>query len=479
MQKEVIKNTGIYISTGALTQGITFLFWLVLAWWLAPSQFGLYALVMFVIDFFSAISIFGLDSAITRFYYTKESVSSILSNALTIFLGSSLLSLILFFFTAKLIPLFISGLSNILEKNLFLFLAIIFLNSLFNFALVHYTALKKSVIYAKLNLLKILLFCFFSLGLAYFGFGVLGLFYALLLSSLFVVILFIFKERRKISFQILSPEIIKNLASYSFPLMLYSVLGIIVSYFSRLLLDKYNDLATLGVYSFFLMLTLQVNGLWSSFNRAWTPEIFSKFSENKEKAIESVKFMTFFSSFIYLLGLTLLIVFGELFLFKLVFKEIYLSNIHLFYILLLGSLFGGIHIASYPLYYYENRTKTIFLIYSSLSLVNVFLTLFLVKNFSQTGAALSYFLMSILTAIIYMFTFKKIIQIPKEIINWTLFLSSLMVLNIIIFLKTSSSVLFLVFIILGIILAYKIGNLSEKKYLFVNLLNEIKIKMFL
>jgi hypothetical protein len=103
----------------------------------------------------------------------------------------------------------------------------------------------------------------------------------------------------------------------------------------------------------------------------------------------------------------------------------------------------------------------------------------MVKNFAQIGAALSYFLISILNAIIYLFTFKKIIQIPKEIINWTLFLSSLMVLNIIIFLKTSSPVLFLVFIILGIILAYKIGNLSEKKYLFVNLLNEIKIKMFL
>jgi len=476
MPKELIKNTGIYIVISLFSQGFIFLLWIALARWLAPSQIGIYALVMFIIEFFSAISIFGLDSAITRFYYTKENASSILSNSLVIFLCSSILALVLFFFTAKLIPLFIPGLSNILEENLLLFLGIIFTNSITNFALIHYTALKKAVSYAKLQLFKILFFFVLSLVLVYFGFGISGVFYALLFSSLPVAILFLINERKMVSFQIISPQIMKSITSYGFPLMLYSILGVVVIYFSRLLLDRYTDLATLGVYSFFLMLTLQINGLWSSFNRAWTPEIFSRFLENKEKVIENIKFMVFFSSFIYLLVIALFIIIGELFFFKLAFKEIYLSNIHLFYILLLAPLFNGIYTAAYPLYYYRNKTKLILFISLLLSVVNILLTLFMVRFFDSTGAAISFFTVAMLSPLIYLLSFKKIMQIPKEIIDWTLILSALMIFNIFILLKTSSLLLFLLITILGAVLAYKIGKLSKKRYLFFGLLKRVAEK---
>ena len=187
--------------------------------------------------------------------------------------------------------------------------------------------------------------------------------------------------------------------------------------------------------------------------------------------------MAFFSSLVYLLAFAFLIIIGELFLFKLVFKEIYLSNIHLFYILLLAPLFAGIYTAAYPLYYYENKTKIILFISLLLSGINIFLTFFMVKFFSQTGAALSYFIMSILMVFSYLFAFKKIMQIPEEIINWSFFLSAVMILAVIALLETSSSILFLIFIILGTILAYKIGGLNKKKYLFFNFLKEAKRTM--
>ena len=478
MFKELIKNTGIYIIISFFDQALIFLLWIALAWWLAPAQIGIYALVLFVIEFFSAVNLFGLNAAIMRFYYVKKSVSSILSNALIVFLCSSFLSLLLFFFLAKFIPLFIPGLSNILEENLFLFLAIIFTNSIVNFAIAHYTALKKAILYAKLQLLKLSFFCFFSLIVVYFGFGILGIFYALLFSSLLVVILFLNDERKMLSLRVISFQTMKDITSYGFPLMLYTSLGVVMVYFSRLLLDRYTDLTTLGVYSFFLMLTLQVNGLWSSFNRAWTPEVFSKLSEDKEKAIENVKLMAFLSSFFYLLVLALLIIFGELFFFKILFKEIYLSNLYIFYILLLGPLFSGIYTATYPLYYYKEKTKIILFLSLILSSVNIVLTFFMIKFFGQNGAALSFFIATMLMTIVYLFTFKKIVQIPRQIINWVLLLSGLMTISVLIFLKTFSSILFLLFIIFGIFLVYRIGNLNKQKYLFINLLKGAKEKLW-
>lgn len=465
MVNKLIKNTGIYFIVGFSAQAVIFLLWIILARILTPSQIGLYALVLFVIEFFGVLSIFGLSVALPRFYYTKESISSIFNNALVIFLVSSFLSLLLFFFTVRFISLIIPGLSNILEKNLFLFGVVIFANSLANFGLYHYTALKKAVSFAKLHLSKIILFAFLSLVFVQLGLGIIGVFYALFISSFLIAILFLIQERKIISFQMTSLRITKNITSYGFPLMLYGAFGVVTIYFSRLLLDRYTNLATLGVYSFFLILTLQVDGLWSSFNRAWTPEIFSKFSEDKEKAIENVKFVAFFSSFIYLLAFIFFIILGESFLFKFMFKEIYFLNRYLLYILLLGPLFTGVYTAAYPLYYYQKKTRIILSISIFISVMSLLFTFFMVRFLGQTGAALSFFGVSIMSSLAYLIVFKNIASIPKEIIHWALFLAGFMILSVAIFLQTSSNILFLLFIISGAILAYKLGNLSEKKYL--------------
>ncbi len=477
MSLKLIKNTSSYIVIGFLSQAFIFLLWIVLAWWLDPSQIGIYALVMFTIEFFSAISIFGLDSAIMRFYYSDEKVSSVFSNALVIFIAAIVLSLTLFFVTANWISSLIPGLANILVENLLLFSAIIFTNSIINFALIHYAALKKIFCYGRIQLLKVLFFCSFSFILVHSSLDILGVFFALLLSSLLPALLFIKSEAKRVSFHFISFPVIKNISSYAFPLMLKAVFGILTLYFSRILLDRYSDLSALGIYSFFLMLTLQVNGLWSSFNRAWTPEVFSKFLEDKKKALENIEFMTFFLSFIYLISLAVLIVVGESFLFKWILKEVYLANTHLFYILLLMPLFSGIYIASYPLYYYKKRTRLLLLISIVISAADLSLTFFMVKFFNQNGAAFGLFVISIFTVLIHLFAFKKIMQIPSKIINWAMILSVLMAVNVGVLLITKNSFLFLIFIISAAVLAYKMGDLSQKKHLFFDFIKKITAKL--
>jgi len=93
----------------------------------------------------------------------------------------------------------------------------------------------------------------------------------------------------------------------------------------------------------------------------------------------------------------------------------------------------------------------------------------MVKFLGLTGAALSFLGVSIMSSLAYLIVFQDIASIPKEIIHWALFLSGFMILGVVIFLNTSSSILFLLFIIVGAALAYKLGNLSEKKYLLIHL----------
>lgn len=426
MLKTVARNTGVYVFFSFFNQGITSLMWFLLAWWLDPGQVGLYFLAMFIVDFFTILCVLALDSAIGRFYYSKDTVPSVFTNAVFLFLISLVLFLVLFFASSNFLPYFIPGLASILKSNLLLFAGLIFVNSLVTLFFAHYVTLKKASVYGKLQTVKTVLF--FLLGLLFVkaGLGAIGIFYSLFISSLFVIFYFILKERKIVESKFLSPRIMKGLLSFGLPLLLYNILGVASAYVSRLLLDRYTDLATLGIYSFFLALILQVNGLWSTFNRAWTPETFSNLSgqkENRAATLESINFMVFALPFLYLLGFFFLVLFGKLFLFAIIFKGVYLSSINLFYILLLSPIFVGINTIASPLYYYPSKTK--FVLFSSIVVtgINILLTVFLTRYFFDKGAAFSYFLSSVITCLLYLLIFKKISEISSKIIIWTLFLA--------------------------------------------------------
>jgi O-antigen/teichoic acid export membrane protein len=279
------------------------------------------------------------------------------------------------------------------------------------------------------------------------------------------------------SINLLSYSKIKSMTLYGSPLMLYSLLGIITTYCGRILLYKYSSLVSLGVYSFFLTLVIQINGLWSNFNRAWTPEIFSQFADAKDKAIENIKNIFFIACFSYLSLISIIVILGKIFLFKLIFNEKYFLNIHIFYILLLAPLFTGIYTTAYPFYYYKKKTTKILYISLATSILNIIITYFFVKYYSQNGAALSWLLISILNSFIYLLSFRRSMEIPLTMINLTLFIGILMIFNIVILFKTHSHIFFSLICIAGAILFFKVGGLNKKKYIIIESLQKIKEKL--
>lgn len=475
MSTSVFKNTGIYFLTNLLSQGAVFIFWIIAANILSPAEIGIYALVIFVVDFFGVFAVFGLDSAITRFYYSDEKTEEIFCNSSSIFLFSSIFSIIMLSLCAGFITWLIPNLNVFLTKDIFLFYILVIASSLYTMALIHYAALKKAVWYAKISLSQTVIFFILSILFLFLNFKILGVLYALIISYLISSSIFLFKEMRVFSLnKFFSVKIIKSILGYSLPMFLSAVLGIIVAYFGRLLLTAYTNLSVLGIYSFFLTITLQINALWSIFNRSWTPKIFSMMKEDKKNALEQVKIIAFFSSFFSLLffaGFIILVKFGF---FSLFLKPVYLSNISVLYILFMALIFNGIYTATYPLYYYHKKTHLILIISVIFNIINIILTFFMVRGFGQTGAALSFLFSSIISLSIYLFVFRKIIDIPVKIIQWFIFLSCLVLSGILIFLITSSDILLFVFVAIGAYLAYNVGELDKKKYLLIELVQNFK-----
>lgn len=476
MPTVVFKNTAIYFLVNLFSQAAVFVLWIIIARVLSPADIGMYSLVIFIVDFFGAFALFGLQSAITRFYYSEEKKETVFFNALAMVVMANVFSFVLLFSTASFISRLLPEISGILNKELWLFFTLIAFSSLYSFGLSHYAASKKVLWYAAISVLQTISFFIFSLLLLFFHFKILGILIALSISYAASALFFAMKEIKNLSFGFFSFSIAKSLLHYAFPMMLYAIFGTIVAYAGRIFLDKYTSLSILGVYSFFLIITLQVNAVWATFNKSWTPEIFSMLQKDKERALKSIEFVAFFATFMYLLFFAVVIIVKNLGLFALFLKPIYISNMPIFYLLLLGPLFIGIYTAAYPLYYYDKKTNIVLLLSISLNMIDMLLTFFMVKNFSQIGAALAYAISSALSMFVFLLAFRKTMKIPGEIIIFSIALFLGMVLGTYILLKTSSEMIFLAIIILCIIFTYYYGQIYKKKHLLQELFKDIKNK---
>ncbi len=480
MSINVFKNTGIYFAVNLFSQVAVFVLWIVIAKVLPTSQIGLYALYNLVIDVFGAMALFGLNVAITRFYHSEKSEKEVFFNAFVIFLFANLLSFLMLLVLLPLISWFIPDIQFILKENFFLLVFLVIASSFYNLSLAHFAALKRVFWYAVISIIQTIIFFTVSfLLLLLFHFGIVAILYSLLISYFISSLIFLFKEKSSISLNYFSFNVIKSLLNYSFPMMLYATLGSIIIYDSRIFLDKYANLSILGIYSFFLMLTIQINAIFGTFNKAWTPEIFSQMKENSSKAIEYIKDMVFFISFSYLVCFCILIIIKQMGIFHLFLNEEYIVHSNIFYILLMAPLFVGIYTAVYPLFYYQkNSTKVIFFISTSLNILDIVLVFFMVKLFGEIGAALSFFIFYALNVFTFLIVFRKSIKISYLIVKWSFFLLALMAIGLTVLLKTSSEALFFVIIFTSAVFAYKYGNIKRHRHTILLLIKRIKYKLF-
>ena len=109
-----------------------------------------------------------------------------------------------------------------------------------------------------------------------------------------------------------------------------------------------------------------------------------------------------------------------------------------------------------------------------LNFLDIIITFIMVKFFGETGAALSFAILSSLSLFVFLFAFKRDMGISTEIIKWSLLAFFLSYLGIYIYLVTSSSISLLIIFGLIAFFAYKFGSISKKYYLLEPMLEGIK-----
>lgn len=226
-----------------LTQGIQFVFGIILARIVSPGDFGVFSLLLLIVAYIQILVDSGFSKAIIQ---SQEKDTKVLSTVFYFNLGISSLAAILIYFnagslsdfiTSQDISTYIAATSGILIINAFLVIPNTVLTIALNF---------KSL--AKINLISSVIAGSVAVFFAFKGAGLWALIINIYLKALLSVSSMFFFSRWIPSFYF-SKEVIKKLYPFGSNLLASSILNLTVNNLSTIFIGKYIAINQLGYYS--------------------------------------------------------------------------------------------------------------------------------------------------------------------------------------------------------------------------------------
>lgn len=288
-----------YMINGVLVRALGIISLPIYTYFLSPSEYGMYTLILSYISIGILIFTLNVHSSISRFYY-EDKVNK------EEFLSSSIwLSVIIFFTSFLAISLFDSQwLSSILTIDYEIYSKWIFLIIFFKIFFSIYTQVlipqKKSKEYTKITLIKSISVFTFCCTLLYFNPETMSLIYAYVVVEGCIFLYVIYKLKDQVKFKI-SRESVDYILSYSVFLLPYSLSGIILSQIDRVMLAQYLSLDAVGIYSVAYALSMIPWTIFVMFSKGWTPEYFEHMNKkNYHNLDRDVKYILLATSYILL-----------------------------------------------------------------------------------------------------------------------------------------------------------------------------------
>ena len=291
MQKALFRNSFIYSLTTFVQKGLVFLLLPLYTHYLAPHEFGIVTVMLAISFICSAFFTFGLDSAVIRFYYDAK------QEALEFKKLFGTLLIALFFISLSVFVLAITALSPVVKFFMddipfypyaYIGFAIVVFQPLYNLCLAFLQAKHQAANYSFLSFTYFIINIGFMVLLVIFlRMGAIGYLLSILIAQVIssAVGLWLLRKEFLFIFQI---QLLKAAMRYSMPLIPHSVASQAAGYADRIIINKFLDTGTAGIYHLGYVLSMPIEVLTFSINRAYTPLFFKQVGENKEDLSELV-----------------------------------------------------------------------------------------------------------------------------------------------------------------------------------------------
>jgi O-antigen/teichoic acid export membrane protein len=402
---ETLSHFKNYLSTRIATQAISFISIPVLTRLLSPEEYGTYNVFLSYTGLFSVLLTLNLSSAVGRYFYeNKPDFRSFLGTVIIVNTIQLVVSTVAFLFILDRLSSWFS-LPPLVIMIMPVVILIVLVDNLFQQL---FQGLKESRKIAVVTIWRTYLT--FGVGvvivLLLAGNRYLGLIWGQIIIGLVVSVYLLHQMRPHISWKLETGHL-RYIFSYSIPLIPYTLSGIILDQFDRIMINSYSGSASAGLYSFAYNIGMLLNVFSSALYQAWMPNFF-EYMNKKDFSSLNVNAERMFR--IILLAAVLLIYFGQD-IGQMLAGRNYYESLHIVPVIVLGYVFYAI----FPLYAwsmgYGYRTLWVSFIVLAAGIVNILLNRILIPHYGYEAAAYATLASFILMALMAWVTCRYILNL--------------------------------------------------------------------
>ena len=285
--KELAKHSGNYFLAILASKALAFISIPVYTYLLTVEEYGIYNLFISTVGIATVLLTLNSEVAISRYFYDAKDTDDF-----KIFVGTSInLTSMIFLIMSIITVLFCKPLSIYLNLDKLLILAIIPV-SLYNvinsiFQQIYQPLLKSRKIAIVTSVQSYLAFglsvivMLFLKQDKYYG-QVWGT-----IAAMFIIAYYLIRQIKPFYKRVISKVHIKYILSYSIPYLPYSLSGIIIAQFGKLVIGQEQGFESVGMYSFASNIATLMLVLISVTHSAWNPYYFQYMKNENYKQIDN------------------------------------------------------------------------------------------------------------------------------------------------------------------------------------------------
>lgn len=384
--KEIAKHSSYYLVATLATKALAFISLPVYTYLLTVEEFGIYNIFLSTVGIATVIMTLNTEVAISRYYFDADGTEDFKR-----FVGCSVwLSSAVFGLMSVLIILFSKQLSFYLGFNELLVISIIpvslysVINSIFQQIYQPMLQSKKIAIVSSVQ--SYLAFFFSTVFILlledkkYYGL-VYGTIAAMLLLGVYSI-----NQIKAYCKGCWNKKYVKYILSYSLPYLPYSLSGIIIAQFGKLIIGRYQGYESAGVYSFASNIGMIMLIMISVVHSAWNPYYFRYMNKQDYSSVDRDysliwKVTLLFAAVLSLFGYELGHILG---------KKEYFEGLRLIPILVIGYCFYQWSYVYMRNVGYAKKTIWNAVVVVISGIVNVLLNSVLIAKYKDLGVALSF-----------------------------------------------------------------------------------------
>lgn len=406
--KQLLSDGMVYGFVNALNKGLSFIIFPFITRILSTSDIGILGIATSMLSLFYIFSTFSMDSAVNRFYYDSKNEELKRDTFSTAFW----IQIVLYFIVFPLIILvsLLLKLDQYSKLITYSFIVLVFINIIYNMGIIVTRVRRESIKFALISVMNSITLAFMLFILVFVErLGLEGYFYSIIISMLVSSTISLFIIIKLINPKYFNSVLLKKMFLYIIPIVPGTLAFWFVENSGILFAGFMGTTENAGIYKVGSTMSQIIMLLVFAFQQAWGPYALSIFKAKGSKDFFALVFK------IYVLTTVIIATFLSIFstdMLKMFFPVQYNNANYIVFLLNFGHVLEGLYYIGIIGMIINKNMKSYGMISFLMAILTLFGNIFAINLIGDTGPALIYLLVKIISIILIFYFAQKVYHIP-------------------------------------------------------------------